>query len=333
MGARHITKIEYVRGIDTPARVSRDTGVMQINPDVWNRLNPDAQRFITLHEEGHLALQTSNEFAVDEYAFKRYVQEGRSLKGAVHSLTDVLSGKNWEHADRAHAILRLAMAYDRRQNNFSNQSNSFMNPVDVIQARTMQSSIQDSYDSLFGKKNKEKRAEKKATRTARKERRKEARTQRKEVRVQRKQARVERKNTRTNSKAAARQTRAAAKLNLSEQGISEGGQAMGAVADIVGSIFNKGGGEAVPQVADDVQQAINNGSQPLVAQSLGAMNAGDEPGPGAYMADETGSRQSGTNWSASLNLGNKKNTPKWLVPAAGAVVAIIVLILLFKKKK
>ena len=118
------SKITYHSDLGTtPARVNRKTGELQINLPVWERLTPDEKRFVELHEEGHLVLQTRNELAADRYAFKKYAEEGRSLKAGVKSLTKMLQDKP-THLIRSNEILKQAANFQK--NNSMSTGNIFI---------------------------------------------------------------------------------------------------------------------------------------------------------------------------------------------------------------
>lgn len=79
--------------IGTPARVHvlipHKKGVVTLSKETLN-LPKDTQRFILLHEVGHVALNSGDEEKVDRWAFKKYALEGRSMKAAVFALSEVL---------------------------------------------------------------------------------------------------------------------------------------------------------------------------------------------------------------------------------------------------
>ncbi len=104
-----ITSISFVDDLgSTPATVNRRTGEMYISARRWRTMTPDQRLFMILHEYGHVELQTTDEFEADRYALDHYAYTGRSLKNAVGALTEVLSGDNPEHVDRAVMQLRRA---------------------------------------------------------------------------------------------------------------------------------------------------------------------------------------------------------------------------------
>lgn len=117
MAAQTISKI--TRRFDlgaTPARVNRSTGEMYINAFMWPRLTPEQRIFIMLHELGHVKLQTSDEFAADAFAFKKYADMGYSLKASITALSRVLPFTNQEQRDRLVAQYDRAAMFDYVRN-------------------------------------------------------------------------------------------------------------------------------------------------------------------------------------------------------------------------
>jgi len=111
--AKGITKIVKVPDLGiTPARVNRRTGVMYLSVRHMKAMPKEHRLFIMLHEKAHVELQTVNEVAADEQAFKEYADLGYSLNAAVKALTRVLNDKNPEHAWRMYVQLQRAKDYD-----------------------------------------------------------------------------------------------------------------------------------------------------------------------------------------------------------------------------
>lgn len=137
MSIAPFTRVKWVSGIGaTPARVNRATGELQLNLDVWPHLTREQKIFVLQHEAGHVALNTSNEHAVDAYAFEQFAKDGHSLKASVGALTDLLTFSTPEHYQRAHNQLRRALEYDA----FVNNHKPAMEALNAM----------DGYDSLFG---------------------------------------------------------------------------------------------------------------------------------------------------------------------------------------
>lgn len=109
----HFTAIYVVPDLGTtPASVNRRTGELYINKKMWCQLKPEHRLFVLLHEMGHIALNTTDEMAVDKWAFDRYTEMGYSLQEAVKALTRVLHGRNPEHHWRVYEQLMRAANYD-----------------------------------------------------------------------------------------------------------------------------------------------------------------------------------------------------------------------------
>lgn len=88
-----IYRVPHLDGNPTPARCNRRTGEIWINESVWHDIEPQHRLFILLHELGHIELNTSNEIAVDNFAYNRYIQMGYPLTESVKALSRVLTGK------------------------------------------------------------------------------------------------------------------------------------------------------------------------------------------------------------------------------------------------
>jgi hypothetical protein len=102
---------------DSPARVYRDYGVIEINMSRWKQLPQAYRDYILAHEEGHYALDTSDELAADEYAFKKLAGKmPGSLRATVHALINVLPGETPEQRKRMEAAVCRALKYDARHN-------------------------------------------------------------------------------------------------------------------------------------------------------------------------------------------------------------------------
>lgn len=121
MSARGITAIEVADESvldDSPAAVHRRTGVCYVNPVLIRKLGMTKPQvvFMLLHENAHLALNTSDEIAVDAYAHKQYMDLGYSLKQSVLAHTRILKFDKTEDFVRATLQLKRAQAYDHEHN-------------------------------------------------------------------------------------------------------------------------------------------------------------------------------------------------------------------------
>jgi len=103
---------------NTPAKVSRRTGTIYLNCEIWDKLPKQERKAIFYHEKGHYELNTSNEFEADNYAFERYAgTEKYSLKGLLHALADNLDIKNnSEHKKRYLIITEKLLKFDYEHN-------------------------------------------------------------------------------------------------------------------------------------------------------------------------------------------------------------------------
>jgi hypothetical protein len=100
----------------TPARVEMNTGVMERNMSVFNRIPESHQMFIMLHEMAHVVLQTTNEIEADAWAFKQYADMGYPLSESVKALTRILNPNLREHNERMYLQTVRAEKYDREIN-------------------------------------------------------------------------------------------------------------------------------------------------------------------------------------------------------------------------
>jgi hypothetical protein len=112
------TKTVLAKGLgDTMARVFPHTGVIELNADKWHTLPKAQQDMILLHEMGHLATQSANEFKADAWAFQKYMEQGGSPKAALQSLTKNLPYTNAEQLARTKAQFVASVQYDAFYNN------------------------------------------------------------------------------------------------------------------------------------------------------------------------------------------------------------------------
>jgi len=67
------------------AKVNRVNKTLYLNPEIWKGLPADQKEFVLLHEKGHLALQTADEFEANKYAVGQFAP--------VRTLTNAELGK------------------------------------------------------------------------------------------------------------------------------------------------------------------------------------------------------------------------------------------------
>ncbi len=58
------------------AKVDQKTGILYLSPKIWNGLPQSEKNFVLFHENGHLELQTSNEFLANKYAVGKFLSGG-----------------------------------------------------------------------------------------------------------------------------------------------------------------------------------------------------------------------------------------------------------------
>lgn len=99
---------------DTPAAIDRETATLFINPKIYFKLTRFQQRFVVLHEEGHLVLNTDIEELADAYAFDRLVgTEYRSMKQMIETLETILDPNRLGHKLRIDALYKRAIEWDK----------------------------------------------------------------------------------------------------------------------------------------------------------------------------------------------------------------------------
>lgn len=70
-----------------PAQVYMDSGIIEINGDIWDKYTDFQKEFIIQHEVGHFELQTDSETKADNYALKQvYGKAPQSLKKSIQAL-------------------------------------------------------------------------------------------------------------------------------------------------------------------------------------------------------------------------------------------------------
>lgn len=58
------------------AQVDRTTGELFIDPSIWKNLPAEVKDYVLLHEDGHITLQTADEFQANKYAIGRFMERG-----------------------------------------------------------------------------------------------------------------------------------------------------------------------------------------------------------------------------------------------------------------
>jgi hypothetical protein len=294
------SKITYHSNLGaTPARVNRKTGELQINIPVWNTLTPEAKRFVFLHEEGHLVLQTRNELAADKYAFEKYVGEGHSLKAGVKALTRVL-GNNPNHIIRSNTILNHAKQYQDTMSNFN--VNDWITPA---------------YDNFLGIGKKAK-----ARRIERKEVKHDAKLAKIENKVIKQEDRNERRNLRTITKGDQR-------INLSRFGVTPGGELTKGIAGTVAGLAKGFATATTGGLSDLVAPAAPSTNQPTFSpgEFQMATSSGFSPMQEAMVSDGGFYSPDQNMQMPGFELTGKKNNLPFIIGGAVAVLIVIVLIM------
>lgn len=154
---------------NSPARTRRKTGEVFLNERYLQRkdLSADNWNMYLLHEEGHIVLDTRDEFSADAYALKKYLPSGRSLKAGVQSLTKVLDKNNPVHLQRIMNALQTAAQFDcetnKKCNALSALNGTNMNDIETSYDRSLQealhmqgvaqqrtASVTDMFDNVTG---------------------------------------------------------------------------------------------------------------------------------------------------------------------------------------
>jgi len=85
----------------SPAAVYMDTGIIEINKDIWHKFTPYERAFIVEHEKGHYLLPTEYEKEADTYAL---VQTLKINKNALRHAVSALIKMNPKDKTRLKAI-------------------------------------------------------------------------------------------------------------------------------------------------------------------------------------------------------------------------------------
>lgn len=134
---------------NSPARTRRKSGEIFLNERYLKRndLTADNWNVYLLHEEGHIALDTRDEFAADDYARKKYLPSGRSLKASVEALTKVLDPNNPVHQQRIAVAMQAAAQWDCEKNKKCSALN-LLNGTDTATMEVTSSLEQSLKDTL-----------------------------------------------------------------------------------------------------------------------------------------------------------------------------------------
>lgn len=282
-----INSIEFLKDFgnnNSPARVNRLTGHMQINQNRWKKIKPEHRFFILLHEKAHVVLNTSDEKKVDELAFKWYIKAGYPLTEALKALTRVLHSDSKENAERKWLQFQRCNQLDKLKNKgldyvgfqeIANNPNAiitgivenFDGSVIVHYDHYEEFNIND-LDSIKTYSNKQFRRKKKAIRLYTKM----GRAKKMHARAKKKDAKanlVQSKANDTQATADVRQTYADQGIvyEQREAGIGKGiGGITKTIAGAFGGMFGKGGGQ------EEEEEQPNEAAQTFNQRSVSKQN-------------------------------------------------------------
>lgn len=303
------SKITYHRNLGTtPARVNRKTGELQINLPVWDTLSTEGKRFVMLHEEGHLALQTRDELKADNYAIARYLKEGHSPREAVKTMAKILNNSP-VHLKRSTNILQTAAMHEKY---------SSMDGIWIAQA----------WENATGKKaaRQAKRAERKEARQEKRTERKEAKTDRREarkdLRVQRKEDKNERRNTKVNSRAEQR-------LLLAEQGTSAGGLVAAGIGSTIDKVNSSLSNVAGLMTGGGMAPAFPTTNMPSLSPAEMEFGAGSGGGGGFF--DTASSADMGQFMPGNFGAPQQQQKNNLPLIIGGAVAVLVVVFFALRK--
>lgn len=253
---------------NTPARVNRFTGEIQVNNRYFDHMPAFRKKFVLEHEKGHFLTPSRNEFVADRYAFNHLAgSQHRSLKESVYSISRVLTFRNPEHMARLVEMVRMALQYDYKKNGNTealkglqelqkliNNNENFSNMTNITRLSSRGHSLMLPEYSDFGRSyvdgnsfNEPKFGydsyddEDSYDNGAGKERRQARRAKREEQKQKKRDLKNDRlaaKNEIKLARADAKRTKANAKLSLAEQGKS-GNDWLGSAVSGIAGLFGK----------------------------------------------------------------------------------------------
>ncbi len=106
--------------MNTPARVSRVTGQIEVSREKFKKYTVPMRVFILLHEFSHYNLQTSNELECDLQALQWYLGCFFPQTEAIYASTKIFSGNNIEHLNRAEQLLDYIKNYNAQTATYDN---------------------------------------------------------------------------------------------------------------------------------------------------------------------------------------------------------------------
>lgn len=262
-----ITKVVFVDRLPgtTPATVNKRTGECYIVKSRWDKMSPSARLYMLLHENAHVALQTSDEFAADARAHEDYIRTGRSPKQSVLALSKVLSDSKPGHRDRVEAQLLRAIEYDKEIN--SKLKSSKMNE-DITVFHPLNTG---GFPAFTGNEEEwEDMSERRKRKQDRKDKKVEARIERK---ASRQESKNERKETKAEAKAYKKKAVGDSNVILAQQGINARAgfakELLGGAAKVAGAV---GGSIVGAKAVTALGGALGGGDNAESAEALQSGN-------------------------------------------------------------
>jgi len=102
----------------TPARVSRITGQIEVSQTKFSEYSLPMQVFILLHEYSHYKLNTSSETESDLQALRWYLALGFPQTEAIYAHTKIFNAQNPEHFKRVQQLLDYVKHYNRSEGHY-----------------------------------------------------------------------------------------------------------------------------------------------------------------------------------------------------------------------
>ena len=89
------TNVVYDPNQKEIARVNRKDGTLFLKPQIWDNLPEQEKEFVLLHEQGHLVMQTKDEYKCNQYAVKKFMPthtlDNPELKKRITIMQDILT--------------------------------------------------------------------------------------------------------------------------------------------------------------------------------------------------------------------------------------------------
>lgn len=143
-----ITNVYLVNHLGrTPAMCFRKTGTIFISPE-FLKLPVDYQKYIIGHEAGHIALNTRNEFAADDFAVDWCISQNMSLTNCLFAMTKVLSFPDHRPNQKQEQIMRCERQFNRLMEYDANVNK---NPKAMAYVNKTIENEMDSFNGKFKK--------------------------------------------------------------------------------------------------------------------------------------------------------------------------------------